>query len=48
MPEVGVHNPGNSFNDMLFPQWEWIISVVACQAVEIAVSESSTPTSPEV
>lgn len=47
MPEVGVHNQVNSLNDMLFPQWEWIISVVACQAVEIAVSESSTPTSPE-
>jgi hypothetical protein len=32
---------------MLFPQWEWVLCVVAYQAVEIAVRESSTYTSPE-
>ena len=34
-------------SEMCFPQWEWILSVVAYEAVDIAVRESSFPTPPE-
>jgi len=31
---------------VLFPQWEWVLCVVAFQAVETAINESSTYTNP--
>jgi hypothetical protein len=33
---------------LLFPQWEWILCVVAYEAVDIAVRESRVHTNPEV
>jgi hypothetical protein len=33
---------------LLFPQWEWVLSVVAFQAVQVAVEQSNVPTAPEV
>jgi hypothetical protein len=33
---------------LLFPQWEWVLSVVAFQAVETAIQQSAVKTEPEV
>jgi hypothetical protein len=33
---------------MVFPQFEWVLSLVAYHAVETAVRESPVPTDPEV
>jgi hypothetical protein len=46
MKSNGNSNNVNKF--LLFPQWEWVLSVVAFQAVETAVQQSSIPTDPEV
>jgi hypothetical protein len=29
---------------MLFPQWEWVVCIVAYHAVETSIQQSSTPT----
>lgn len=54
LPEYGRNLNGqhhivdDSAHHLLFPQWEWVLCVVAFQAVETAVMQSSTPTDPQV
>ena len=33
---------------LLFPQWEWVLSVVAFHAVQAAIEQSDVPTEAEV
>ena len=48
-PPAGVgRGGGGSGALLLFPQWEWVLSVVAYQAVEMAVQQSPVQTDPEV
>lgn len=39
---------GRQKDYMLFPQWEWVLSVVAFQAVETAMEQSTSKTDPKV
>jgi hypothetical protein len=54
LPEYGRNLQGqrqlidDSAHHLLFPQWEWVLCVVAFQAVESAVMQSSIPTEPQV
>lgn len=38
---------GQTKDEMQFPQWEWVMAVVAYQAVETAVQQSTTATNPK-
>jgi len=38
----------NQKDYLLFPQWEWVLSVVAFQAVETAMQQSASKTDPKV